>query len=511
MKYITENLEPAKVLRYFEDICGIYRPSHGEGEIADYLVAFAEARGLEVLRDELHNVVIKRAGVGEPVVLQGHTDMVCAVERSRWEMQRDGAAGSGRQAASEGDAASRAPQPDCAVAPEKGASDAHAYLAEHKVTPILEGGFLRADGTTLGADNGVAVAIMLALLDSPELRLPPLECVFTSAEETGLFGAKALDGSWLNGRKFINLDSESDGVLTVSCAGGCRMKLTRTLEKARYTPQFALRLDVSGLHGGHSGGEIHLPHENAILLAGRIAGLLRIGGSIAAFGGGEADNAIPRSASAVICYPVEQLRDAAEKRFADLALKLVGEPDAKITLSRIDPPEVSYAASEDAFELLAELPADIQHRDEKTGFVITSLNCGVAKFENGTLTLTYSLRSSEAQRMVELKQKVAKTAEKWSFATESGAEYPGWAYVEDSPLRELVCEVWAEQTGSAMTVEAIHAGLECGLFADKLPGLDAVALGPTIHGCHTPQERLDLASVAKTWKLLVAVLEKLAK
>lgn len=474
MKYVTEGLEPAKVLRFFEELCGIYRPSHGEGAVADWLETFAGERGLECLRDGLNNVVIKRPGSGEPVILQGHTDMVCA------------------------------------VAPEKGAADAQAYLAEHKVTPILEGKFLRADGTSLGADNGVAVAMMLALLDSPELPTPPLECVFTSAEETGLFGAKALDGSWLKGRRFINLDSESDGVLTVSCAGGCRMKLSRELTPAPYEPKFALRLDVSGLHGGHSGGEIHKPHTNAIILAARLAGLLRIGGTLAWIRGGEADNAIPRSASVMICYPVEQLMLAAEKRFADVPLgEIYGEPDAQVTLTRVTP-EPNMGMSEDMFEMLAELPLDVQYQDEKTGFVITSLNCGVAKTEGSTVTFTYSLRSSDAARMDALKAEVTRIAEKWGFSVESGAEYPGWAYVENSPLRDTVCECWHELTGGTMTVEAIHAGLECGLFADKLEGLDAVAMGPTIHGCHTPEEKLDLESVAKTWELLTMVLAKLA-
>ena len=341
MEYITKGLKPEKALRFFEEICHIPHPSGGEEKLADYLESFAKERGLECLRDEVNNVVIKRPGKGAPVILQGHTDMVSA------------------------------------VAPEKGVTDAVAYLSEHGVTPILDGDWLRADGTTLGADNGVAVALMLALLDSPEIPTPALECVFTVSEEVGLDGAKALNPDWLEGRKMINLDSESMGSLTVSCAGGCRMKLEREFKPIPYEPKFALRVDVANLKGGHSGVAIDIPHTNAIWLAGRIAGLLRIGGSLAWINGGEADNAIPRSASALVCYPNEALMLAAEKRFMDLLpLEVEGEPEAEVTVTRADP-EPSYGATEDLFELIANVPRGVQSKNEALGSVTTSLSTGL--------------------------------------------------------------------------------------------------------------------------------------
>ena len=473
MEYITAGREPAKALRFFEEICRIPHPSGGEEKLADYLVAFAKERNLEVLRDEVHNVVIKRPGKGKPVILQGHTDMVSA------------------------------------VAPEKGVTDAIAYLAEHGVTPILDGDWLRADGTTLGADNGVAVALMLALLDSPEIETPPLECVFTVSEEVGLDGAKALDPSWLEGRRLINLDSESMGSLTVSCAGGCRMRLEREFKPIPYEPKFALRVDISNLKGGHSGVAIDQPHTNAIWLAGRIAGLLRIGGSLAWINGGEADNAIPRSASALICYPNEQLMLAAEKRFMDLLpLDVEGEPDAEVSVTRADP-EPAYGGSEDLFELIANVPRGVQSKNEELGAVNTSLNCGVIKTEGGKVTLTFALRSSIADEMEDLKSRVASCAESWGFTATAGAQYPGWAYAEVSPLRDTVCECWNEMTGGELSIHSIHGGLECGIFCDKLPGLDAVAMGPTTRGAHTPEERLYLPAYQQTWELVTKVLGKL--
>ena len=473
MEYVTAGREPAKALRFFEEICRIPHPSGNEEKIADYLEAFAKERGLECLRDASNNVVIKRPGKGAPVILQGHTDMVSA------------------------------------VAPEKGVSDAKAYLAEHGVTPILDGDWLHADGTTLGADDGVAVALMLALLDSPEIETPALECVFTVSEEVGLDGAKALDPSWLQGRRMINLDSESMGSLTVSCAGGCRMKLEREFRPAPYEPKYALRVDISNLKGGHSGGAIDKPHTNAIWLAGRIAGLLRIGGSLAWIRGGEADNAIPRSASALVCYPNEALMLAAEKRFMDLLpLEVEGEPTAEVSVTRAEP-EPSYADTEDLFELIANVPRGVQSKNEQQGFVVTSLNCGVIKSEGGKVTLTFALRSSIAAELEALKEKVSKCAESYGFSAEPGAQYPGWAYAEVSPLRDTVCEVWHEMTGGTMTVFSIHGGLECGIFCDRLPGLDVVALGPTTRGAHTPEERLYLPSYAQTWELIVKVLGKL--
>lgn len=473
MTYVTEGRQPEKALRFFEELCAIPRPSGGEAKVADWLCEFAKARGLECHRDELGDVIIKRPGKGDALMLQGHTDMVSA------------------------------------VAPEKGASDAIAYLAEHGVKPILDGDLLHADGTTLGADNGVAVAMMLAILDTPELKAPPLECVFTVQEETGLFGAKAVDGSLISARRMINLDSEKDGMLTVSCAGGCRIAIEREFSVSE-VGECALRLDVGGLLGGHSGEQIHLPRENAIHLCARVAGLLRIGGRLAWIRGGEADNAIPRSCSALIVYSSVERMENAKARFAELAFDYPHEPELKITLHDAKP-EPALADGEDLFEMLAALPNGVQARDERNGFVLTSLNCGVISTDGGKLRATLSLRSSVAENMVKLKETVIAAAEKFGFNAIVGAEYPGWAFREVSPLRDTLMSAWKRVTGDEMKVQSIHAGLECGLFSAKFDGLDAVALGPTIHDCHTPQESLDLNSLERTWKTLVAALEMLAE
>ena len=472
-----------KILAFFYELCRIPRRSGDEAGVCAWLCDFAKSRGLEYHADALGDVVIKkpaqRGGQGAPVVLQGHTDMVCAsAPGSPYDPAKDG------------------------------------------VHPVREGDSLRAEGTTLGADNGIAVAMMLAILDADDLCHPPLECVFTVQEETGLFGAKAIDGSLIRGRTMINLDSEEEGVATVSCAGGKRMRLSRkpVWETGRGE---TLTLSVDGLRGGHSGTDIGLERQNGIKLLGEALHLaLSLGGSIAAIAGGEADNAIPRKASAVLLFAsadacrkaADALNGWAAQAKDELSAR---EPGLQISITAApaeERPCLSAADGEALVRLITLLPWGVRTRNpEAGGFVVSSENLGVVTLEPETLRLVASLRSSDPRMMRVMSREVETLAALLGFDCASGSEYPGWAYARQSRIRDVMSDTYRALFGKELKIEAIHAGLECGIFCEKLDGLDAIAIGPGIQGCHTPEETLDLPSVGRVAALVCATLERLAK
>ena len=471
-----------KILDFFYELCKIPRRSGNEAAVCAWLCAFAGERGLDYSTDELHNVVIRKpaanGGTGETVVLQGHTDMVCAAA------------------------------PESVFHPEFDG-----------VIPVLEGDILRAEGTTLGADNGIAVATMLAILDADDLRHPPLECVFTTQEETGLFGAKAIDPALISGRTMINLDSEEEGVATVSCAGGKRLRLELQSE-LRIGRGYTLTISIDGLRGGHSGTDIGLERQNAIKLLGEA--LNEAGGDIAMLDGGEADNAIPRSASATLLFAdaasqkaaEEALNTWAEEAVADLNAR---EPGLSIEISAAAVPTdeqlcLPAEAGNALRRLLAVLPWGVRARNpEAGGFIVASENVGVIGLEDdGSLHLVSSLRSSDPRWMRVMSREIETLAAAFGFSCTAGSEYPGWSYAPQSRIRDVMSTVYRELFGKDLRIEAIHAGLECGIFCEKLPGLDAIAIGPDITGCHTPEERLNVSSAERVAKLVCAVLERLS-
>lgn len=483
MNQITKGLEPARVLSYFEEISAIPRSSGNEKAISEYLLAFAQSHGLESHTDQAHNVVIKKPGSAgyeglSPVILQGHQDMVC----------------------------------------EKRAGVEHDFDQEG-IRLKLQDGKLCAEGTTLGADNGIAVAMMLALLEDSSLKAPPLECVFTVQEETGLFGAKTLDGSLLQGRTMINLDSEEEGIATVSCAGGARVLLSR---KAEWAPagKAALSLEISGLLGGHSGMDIALGRGNANKLLGRLlrCGVLENGGRIASLHGGSKDNAIPREAGCVLTFEDEKAMQAAKAQLESLReiLKeeiLEAEPGFQLQISPVPAPQqaLSDTLSVSFAKILSLAPNGVRCRNHAAGdFVISSLNLGVLKLDEETVSLKFAPRSSVASLKEETIFELKLLGESFGFSHSCDGEYPGWSYAPVSPIRDIFCESYFALTGKELRVEAIHAGLECGLFLDKLPGLDAIAVGPAMTGVHTPDEALDIASCERTYLLLRDVLGRLA-
>lgn len=483
MTYKITGYQPERLFHFFEDISAIPRGSSNEKAVSDYLVAFAKERGLWYHQDALHNVIIKKpasAGAEDKpaVMLQGHLDMVC----------------------------------------EKLAGVDHDFEKDG-IDLIVKDGVLTANGTTLGGDNGAAVALMLAVLDDDALAHPALECVFTTQEETGLTGAAGLDKSLISARTMINLDSEEEGIATVSCAGGMRFTMTRPI--ARHTASGKLlTIDVSGLLGGHSGTDINKERQNGIILLARLINrvLHETGAQLASFAGGSKDNAIPREVCAVlVCSDadIEKAQSIAEAMAADFAAELVPfEPDFKCTISAQDgAAEVLSEADAKAFiSAICLAPNGVRRRNLKQdGFVVTSLNLGVARMDDTTASLVFAPRSSVASLQNYTTDCLYLLAETFGFDCDIAGAYPGWSFAEESPIRDTFIASYRELFDADLKIEAIHAGLECGLFSDALPGLDAIAVGPTIRGCHTPDEYLPLDSFERFYSLLTDVLSRLAK
>ncbi len=494
MDYIIKGYKPEKLFHYFEEISAIPRGSGNEKGISDYLVKFAAERNLEVYQDEALNVIIREPGSRgmedhPAVMLQGHMDMVC----------------------------------------EKLSGVEHDFENEG-INLEVRDGILRAKGTTLGADNGAAVALMLAVLDDDSLVHPPLECVFTTEEEVGLNGAKALDKSMIRARTMINLDSEEEGIATVSCAGGLRIDCTRPVRREQAEGTL-VTVTIEGLLGGHSGSDIDKERQNANQLMARLVYQLmkQTGGKLVSFSGGNKDNAIPRECQASLIYENKadngdhdgsQAGGAAEAE--ELARRMAGTFAEEITpfepgfTCRIDVEKDATAsavpaADGEAFVHMIYLaPNGIQRRNVKMdGFVVTSTNLGVTRADEEELRIVFSPRSSVASLQEEMKERLGLLAETFGFAISYRGEYPGWAYREESKIRQIFQDSYREMTGEELKIEAIHAGLECGLFCDAIPGMDAIAVGPSIYDCHTPDEHLYLDSFERFYQLLADVLGRL--
>ncbi len=466
-----KNLEPRLVMHYFEEICAIPHGSFDTKRISDYCVDFARAHGLRYVQDAANNVVIyKRATEGyedhPTVILQGHLDMVC---------EKDD---------------------DCDI-----------DFSRDGLRLLCDGEFISAEGTTLGGDDGIAVAYALALLASEDVQHPALECVFTTDEEVGMLGADAMDMSVLEGRLLLNCDSEDEGILTVSCAGGARsdFKLPIAFEEARGK---GYRLAVSDLIGGHSGVEIHKGRANANKVLGAI--LKKLSVRLVSIDGGSKDNAIPRQSVALVCSEDAEL----PAHFA-AAAKELELPETEVCVRFIcEPVEVekmmTEAASSAVLGLLNDLPNGVQKMSaDIEGLVQTSLNLGVLQTNEDYVRMAFSVRSSVNAEKETLLTELKALAEKYGAAYEESGHYPAWEYCKNSVLRDTMVSTFRELYGKEPVVEAIHAGLECGIFCDRLKGLDAVSFGPQMYDIHTSRERLSVASVQRTWEYLLAVLERL--
>lgn len=472
-------LEPNSVFQYFEELCAIPHGSGNEKGISDYLVSFAKEQGIRWIQDEANNVILFADGTcgmedHAPVILQGHMDMVC-----------------------EKDA-------DCPLNMETDGLD----LAH-------DGSCVFAKGTTLGGDDGIALAYAMALIADKTIPHPPLEVIITVDEEVGMLGANVIDVSMLKGRTMINLDSEDEGVFTVSCAGGARATLSLKVErKMVYGP--CIRLSVDGLQGGHSGAEIHKNRANANKVMGefmsRILKLMPL--CLTSFSGGSKDNAIPRSCQANVVamgIGLDRINGVAEKLQAEIREKY-DEPEATVQAFDVDALGGNSMTTEDtsrAVALLCAVPNGVQsYSADIPGLVQTSLNLGIGKLGE-QFSLTFSVRSSVNQEKEALLEKLKELCLFYDGSYSQRGEYPAWEYRKDSPLRDTMVKVYTEMFGTEPQVVAIHAGLECGLLGEKLPGLDCVSVGPQMHDIHTSREKLEIASTERVWKFLCAVLKEL--
>ena len=476
---LLSHLEPKGVFTFFEEICAIPHGSGNTKQISDYLKAFAKDRSLEVYQDQWNDVIIiKEATPGyegaEPVILQGHMDMVC--EKA----------------------------PGCPKDMEREGLDL-----------VVEGDTISAKDTTLGGDDGIALAVALALLDDESLPHPRLECVFTVDEETGMDGAINIDLSMLRGRRMLNLDSEEEGVFTVSCAGGNRTTCVLPIRREA-CPWEGVAVTISGLDGGHSGAEIHRGLGNACMLLGRALATIAEETEVRLISvtGGLKDNAIPREAAALlVAADAREAVSAAEKLNAVLKEEYRAT-DAGVTLTAI--PEAAEGTPMEAdatariISFLTCAPNGVQVMSgDIPGLVQTSLNLGILTTEDETVTAAFCVRSSVETQKAMVTQRLTHLASLCGGTASVWGDYPGWAYRADSPLRELLGEVYRAQQDRDPRVEAIHAGLECGLFAGKLPGLDCVSIGPDLEEIHTTREKMHIASVQRLWALVTETLARM--
>ena len=478
---VLENLEPKKVFYYFEEICSI---PHGSGNldgISSYLARFAQYRGLFHVRDASNNVIIvKEASAGyesvPPIILQGHMDMV-AVKKN-----------------------------DCDIDLEK-----------DPLRLKVEGDLIRAEGTSLGGDDGIAVAYILAILDSGDIMHPRIEAVLTTDEEVGMEGATAIDLSMLCAKRMLNIDSEEEGILLTSCAGGmrtdCHIPVTRETDQGG----IFLKVSVGGLLGGHSGTEIDKEHSNAIKLLGITLQQIhsKIPFKLADINGGEKDNAIPREASAVVCIAKDNRNDFIEElKRIETEEKNEKKSKEKHLCIKAEEAECSAESVMDnnstdrVLAFLVLLPNGVQAMSaDIEGLVETSLNVGILRTCDSEVIASSAIRSAieTAKHKVNLQlQTLTKT---FGGYTETHGEYPGWQFDPESKLRSDMVRIYRELFGKEVRVEALHAGLECGIMISKIPGLDCVSFGPDIFDIHTTEERLSISSTARMWDYLLEILK----
>lgn len=494
-------LSPGEVFSYFEKICSIPHGSGNTGMIADYCLEFAKLHGLKARKDTCDNVVIFKAGSSgyedcEPVILQGHLDMVCEKE------------------------------PDCDI-----------DMSVQSIKTCTDGKVVWADGTTLGADDGIAIAFILAVLASDTIAHPPIQAVLTSDEEIGMLGARDLDTSDLTAKRLINIDSESEGILYVSCAGGVRAECDIPVvyedavgwvsggeqddnaSDAAGNGQVCFEVKISGLAGGHSGVEIHKQHTNAIRL---LASLLSHASGAADFrlvslSGGGKENAIPKEAKAVVSVRSCDATtfEQSIKESADVWMQEISstEPHAKIEVGKADAAAdkvLNFHSTENVIYALGLSPDGVYRMSQEiNGMVQTSLNLGIAYLDADKLVYKYLIRSNTAAGKKLLLERVNTFVKHLSGNVVTMSDYPAWEYKSDSQLRKICVESFTNVYGHEPEVTSIHAGLECGILAGKMPGVDMISFGPTLESVHTPDECMDAASVERTWEYLMEILKSL--
>ena len=463
-------------MQFFEAISAIPRVSGNEKAVADFVEQLARKKGYEVRRDAMHNMVVVRpASPGceqaDTFMMQGHLDMVAAAKEGV----------------------------------------AHNFDTD-PIELVRDGDLLRANGTTLGADDGVAVAYMLAILEDDSVVAPRLECVFTVQEESGLIGVQHFDFTGLQATKMLNLDAGPEGVLLVTNAGGCRLKVKRNAAMEPVCGK-VWKITVSGLRSGNSTAAIQKEQANALILSGILADALRAqGGRLISLVGGEKENIMPASASMMIAFEGD-IAAVLEPLAQDIMTAWdVADPEICINWKEAESDEMMDAATSNAVvDLLMHLPQGILSWSAAfAGLIETTSNVGICKANQAGVEISMSLRSASNFRKQMVQRKVSHLAEGCGAYMEISGDYPGWSYQPESPLRELCIEVFEEQYGRKPSVEGVHAGLECGVFKTAMPHLDIVATGPLYKEMHTANEWLDVPSFERTYEFILGLLKKLS-
>lgn len=479
---VLEKVEPIAVFNYFEDICSI---PHGSGNmtgISNYLVKFAKDRNIKFIQDKYKNIVMfKEASKGyedlPPVILQGHMDMVAVKDEGvRVDMMRS------------------------------------------PLRLVISGDKIYSKGTSLGGDDGIAVAYMLAILDDDKINHPPIEAVFTTDEEAGLIGISHMDLSVLNGRQLINIDSEEEGVMITACAGGMKARCMIHVNYGRKCGRL-FRLSVSGLIGGHSGVEIDKQRGNANCIIARVLNTLseRMPYSLVDIRGGEKDNIIPKSSSAVIVVDDEEcVINMLNETIEELGNTLRHELEFSDKGVRLDLEDMGYNQADvlnyesfkRALTFLNMLPNGVQAMScSIPGLVETSCSVAIVALEGDSLKVRVSIRSSINSAKKNLKDKISSFAEYMDGYVTYEGDYPPWEYKADSPLRDKMLKIYEDMYGKEMKVSAIHGGVECGYISDRIEGIDCVSIGPDMFNVHTTKESLSISSVQRVWSYLLRVLE----
>jgi dipeptidase D len=483
-----EQLDYKRIFQYFEEISQIPRESGNEGEISNYLVSFAKQHKLEYTQDSANNVIIvKEATPGYEqetgIILQGHMDMVC----------------------------------------EKVKENTHDFLKD-PIKLIVDGDAIHADGTTLGADNGIAVAYILAVLSDETLKHPRLEAIITTDEEVGMKGVRALDTSSLQGKYMINLDSEEEGYLLCSCAGGISATGTLPVKReAKYGK--SVKVGLSGLRGGHSGSDINKNRSNATKLLGRLLFELRekYDFDMITMMGGFKDNVIPREAEAELLISAAN-EEALAKEYNTIKSVIAeitkvyqqelaaSEPDLNVTLEDLGNDTYSVLdvkSFEKVLFLLVHMPYGVQVMSaDIEGLVESSLNLGIFRIEEDRAEILQHIRSSKDSYKYYLSDRLNYMVSFVGGDYVVRSEYPAWEFKKDSALREHFKTVYRDMYGKDMEVAAIHAGLECGLLYKKMPGIDIVSIGPEMAGVHTVEEKLSISSAVRVYKFLERIISE---
>ncbi|MBR6552650.1 MAG: aminoacyl-histidine dipeptidase [Clostridia bacterium] len=474
---VLENLKPERVFYYFEEITKI---PHGSGDmekIASYCVDFAKKHNLKYYHDEENNVVIYKDGTNglenaEPIILQGHLDMVC-----------------------------------------QKTEDSNIDFSKDSLEIFIDGDFVKAKNTTLGADNGIAVASVLAILESESYTHPPIEAVFTTDEETGMVGANNLDTSVLKAKRMINIDSEEDDTMTVSCAGGADFLATFNFKREPVNGT-EVELILKGLKGGHSGIEIDKGRVNANILAGRVLNHLKTTDfNLLSINGGDKTNAITNLCKIRVCVKNKDSFINSAKEYLDIIKVEISarEENFCYEINSFETSTFNAINKESASAIIYALccmpNGVLEMSAEITGLVETSLNLGILATNEKSTELKTSLRSNKMSALGALEDRLKTFFSVLPCECTTFDKYPSWEFNSDSSLQGLFKEIYEKETGETLKVEAIHAGLECGVFASKIKDFDCISIGPNMFDVHTVKERLSITSTERTFKILLKVLE----